>query len=101
MVGAYTINNRIFDIWAILFFGVLGYILEKMDFSLAAVLLGFIIGPIIEENFCRGMQRSLNDFSKFFTASPIALVIYGVVLIIVISKVLKILFNKQKKESVN
>lgn len=100
MVGAFTISNRVFDIWVVLLFGVIGYVLEKMDFSLATVLLGFILGPIIEENFCRGMQRSLGDFSKFFTDSPIALIIYAVVLAVVGAKVVKSFRTKKLKKDV-
>ncbi len=70
-VGAYTVNNRLFDVWCIIGFGILGYVLDKLDFSLATVILGMILGPIIELNYCRGMQRSLGSFIPFLT-SPIS-----------------------------
>ncbi|MDR1520039.1 MAG: tripartite tricarboxylate transporter permease [Planctomycetota bacterium] len=96
IVGAFTINNRLFDIWIVLIFGVLGYVLEKMDFSLVTVIIGFILGPIIEENFCRGMQRSLGDFSKFVTDSPIAVVIYLVTVLVIGMKIYQ---NRKRKVS--
>ena len=78
--------------------GLLGYALQKMDYPLAAVLLGFILGPIIELNYCRGMQRAMNHFERFFTDSPIAIAIYLVTIIIVLVKI-KAIIRKNKKSS--
>jgi putative tricarboxylic transport membrane protein len=83
VVGAFTVNNRIFDIWCIIGFGVFGFVLKKLNFSLATVLLGIIIGPIIEENFSRGMQRAQGNFFAFFT-SPVALGIFIFTAIVVL-----------------
>lgn len=96
IVGAYTISNRIFDIWSVLVFGILGYVLEKLNFSLSTVILGAIIGPIIEENYCRGMQRAMGDFTQFFT-SPVATGIFVVIALIVIFQVVKLVKKQTKK----
>ena len=49
-VGVAGVNNRMFDVWAMLFFGFLGYILERNGYPLAPFVLGFILGPMVEEN---------------------------------------------------
>ena len=49
-VGVMGVNNRMFDAWAMLFFGFLGYILERNNYPLAPFVLGFILGPMVEEN---------------------------------------------------
>ena len=83
VVGAYTVNNRVFDIWCIIGFGVLGYVLKKFGFSLATVILGIILGPIVELNYCRGMQRSLGSFAPFVT-TPISGAILGIAVVMLI-----------------
>ena len=88
VVGAFTVNNRIFDIWCIIGFGLLGFVLEKCGISLATVILGIILGPIIELNYCRGMQRSLGSFTPFVT-SPISGVILALTAVVVIWTVVK------------
>jgi putative tricarboxylic transport membrane protein len=82
VVGAFTVNNRVFDIWCLIGFGVLGFILEKLNIPLATIILGIILGPIIELNYCRGMQRSRGDFIPFLT-SPISGTIFLITAIVV------------------
>ncbi len=53
VVGVVGINNRLFDVWAMLFFGFLGYIFERNGYPLAPFVLGFILGPMVEENMRR------------------------------------------------
>ena len=49
-VGVAGVNNRMFDVWAMLFFGFLGFLLERNGYPLAPFVLGFILGPMVEEN---------------------------------------------------
>ena len=55
MVGAYALRNSAFDVWLIIAFGILGCILNKLGIPLVPLVLGRILGPIIEENFARAM----------------------------------------------
>ena len=50
VVGVVGVNNQLFDAWAMLFFGFLGYIFERNGYPLAPFVLGFILGPMVEEN---------------------------------------------------
>ena len=50
VVGVVGVNNRLFDAWAMLFFGFLGYVFERNGYPLAPFVLGFILGPMVEEN---------------------------------------------------
>ena len=79
-IGAFAMNNRIFDIWAILIFAVIGWAMSKYEFPAAPIVLGFVLGPIIETNFRRGMMSSYGNFLGFFNR-PIS----GVVLWITIA----------------
>ncbi len=67
VVGAFGLNNRVFDIVAIMIFGIIGYILQKYKVPSAPFILGFILGPIIETNFRRSLQFSNMSAAPFFT----------------------------------
>ncbi len=67
MVGAYAANNSVFDVGLLIFFGVLGWILKKMEFPLAPVALSFILAPMIEKSLYRSLVMSQGDISILFT----------------------------------
>lgn len=66
-IGTYTVRNSMFDIWVMLVFGLLGYFFEKIRFPLATVILGIVLGPMVEEELRRSLIMSNGDFSIFFT----------------------------------
>jgi putative tricarboxylic transport membrane protein len=70
-VGAFGLASRIFDIWTILGFGVLGYAFVKAGIPTAPFIIGFILGPMAETNFRRGLQLSAGDATSFLT-NPIS-----------------------------
>ncbi|MBY5972934.1 tripartite tricarboxylate transporter permease [Ferrimonas balearica] len=83
-VGVFSADNNVFDIFVVLGFGVLGYLMRRFGFPATPVLLGFILGPLLEENFRRAMLLSRGDASVFFT-SPISAVFMGLSLIFLAS----------------
>jgi len=64
VIGVVSSNNRMFDVWAMLAFGILGFILEKNKYPLGPMILGFILGPIIELNY----RRTIMSFGSFKSA---------------------------------
>ncbi|CUH63611.1 Tripartite tricarboxylate transporter TctA family protein [Thalassovita gelatinovora] len=83
-IGVYSADNNVFDIFVVLGFGVLGYIMRRTGFPATPVLLGFILGPLLEENFRRAMLLSKGDATVFFT-SPISAVFMVLSLIFISS----------------
>ncbi len=71
-IGVYSINNASFDVVLTAGFGLLGYLCHKLDCEPAPLLLGFILGPLMEENLRRAMVFSRGDASVFFLR-PISL----------------------------
>ncbi len=64
-IGAYTVNNNIFDVWMMLVFGVVGYVFNKLRYPLAPLVLAIVLGDKAEESFRQSMllsQGSLNIF---------------------------------------
>jgi putative tricarboxylic transport membrane protein len=66
MVGAYAINNNLFDVGIMLAAGVLGYALERFGFPVAPVVLGLVLGPIVEQHFMTSAIKSHWDLTAFF-----------------------------------
>jgi TctA family transporter len=88
----YSINNTNVDIMMTVFFGLIGIIFVKLDCEPAPLLLGFVLGPMMEENLRRALLLSRGDPTVFFTR-PLSLVMLlmaaALVLIIVLPNVAK------------
>jgi len=66
-IGVYSMNNSTFDIWMLAAFGFVGYVFIKLGCEPAPLVLGFILGPMMEENLRRALLLSLGDWSTFVT----------------------------------
>ncbi len=82
MLGVWTIQSSLFDLWTMLTFGILSYFLRRMRVPLSPVILGFILGPLFEQNLRRALAMSDGSASIFVTRpySIAVLVVLGVVL---------------------
>ncbi len=58
LIGAIAVNNRMFDAWVVLVFGIVGIAMNKLDFPISPIILGFILGPLAEENLRRALMLS-------------------------------------------
>lgn len=74
MVGAYAINNDIYDVWIMVGMGFLAFILKKGGFPLAQIVLGMVLGPILEQNFMVSAIKSRWDLMSFFER-PVAMIL--------------------------
>lgn len=74
LIGVFSLANSTFDIWLMGLFGVAGYVLRKLDCEPAPLLLGFVLGPMLEEHLRRAMLVSRGDMTSFVT-SPISAVL--------------------------
>ncbi|EHD20063.1 MULTISPECIES: tripartite tricarboxylate transporter permease [Brenneria] len=66
-IGVYSVKNAAADLWQMLAFGLFGYLLGKLRLEPAPLLLGFVLGPLLEENLRRALLLSRGDFSVFVT----------------------------------
>lgn len=81
-IGTYAVNFSTFDVWFVVFFGLLGYVMRIFDWPNAPLLLGFVLGPMMEEHFRRAMLLSHGDFSTFFNRPISATIMAGTALIL-------------------
>ncbi|PLX33761.1 MAG: tripartite tricarboxylate transporter TctA [Hyphomicrobiales bacterium] len=93
IVGVYVLNGSEFDLLLMLIFGVIGFIMRKTGFPLAPLILGLVLGGLIEVNFRRALTYSYGDFSTFFE-SPISI---GLWIITLLSLVAPLFFKVLKK----
>jgi putative tricarboxylic transport membrane protein len=66
-IGAYSVSNSLFDVWVMLLFGFVGYFFIKIGVEPAPLVLGFVLGPMLEEHFRRAMLISGGEMSVFLT----------------------------------
>jgi TctA family transporter len=83
-VGVYSTNNATFDIWLVGLFGVIGYVFIKLGVEPAPLLLGFILGPMMEEYLRRALLLSRGDWSVFVTRPLSAGLLAAAVLLLVL-----------------
>ncbi len=82
-VGVYSTNNNTFDVWMVGWFGIIGYTFIKLGMEPAPLLLGLILGPMMEENLRRALLLSRGDWSILLTR-PLSAVLLALALLLLI-----------------
>jgi len=99
VVGSYAIRNSIFDIYIMLFFGVVGYMFENLNIPLAPMVLGIILGPMIEDNLRVGLIKTGGNYLPFLT-NPISAVLVLLIIFTFFSNniinLFRMIFRKNK-----
>ena len=85
LVGSFAIQQRFFDIGVMVVFGILGYFMREMDYPMAPMVLGIVLGDILDKNLRRALVLSDGRLSQFFK-HPISLVIIGLIILTIISR---------------
>jgi putative tricarboxylic transport membrane protein len=94
-VGSFAIAGRLFDIWVMLGFGFIGFILRQFNYPMAPLVLGIVLGDLMEKNLRRGLVLSDGNLEPFFTR-PISLVIWVTIILLIALKL--DLFSKFTKK---
>jgi TctA family transporter len=81
-IGTFSVNNNLDDIFITAVFGLFGYVFLRLDLDPAPLLLGFILGPMLEENFRRALLISRGSFG-IFVSRPISGTLIGLIAIFV------------------
>jgi putative tricarboxylic transport membrane protein len=96
LIGVYSVNNSVFDIYIMLIFGIMGYLMKKFEYEGAPLILAFVLGPMMENNLRKSLIMSQGDFSIFFTR-PLAAASLIIALILLISPFIP-WFSKKRGE---
>lgn len=76
-IGAYSLTNAVFDVYLAALFGLIGYVFVRLGCEPAPLILGFILGPLMEENLRRALLLSRGDIGVLFT-EPLSFVMLTV-----------------------
>ncbi len=98
VVGAYSVSNSAFDVLVMTLFGVIGYLLRKLDFPLAPIVLTLILGPMMERSLRQSLDMSQGSLG-IFLESPIAVVLLVLAALILIAPAFK--FFRRGKRSLS
>ena len=94
LIGAYSITQRLFDIWVMLGFGIIGFLLRRYNYPMAPFVLGIVLGDLLDKNLRRGLVLSDGDLTPFFTR-PISAVLFALCLVTVLMPVTRKLLMKK------
>lgn len=93
LVGTYAIRNLMFDVWLALVFGITGYVLKKLRFPMAPLVLAMVLGAIVESNYSRSLIMSQGSHSVFFER-PLSAAFIAVAFLAVVFPVAKAAFQR-------
>jgi putative tricarboxylic transport membrane protein len=82
-LGVYAVNNSVVDVWIMAGMGLLGYLLRKLDFELAPIVLGLVLAPMLELSFRQSLAMSAGSYD-IFVVRPITAVMLGVGLLLLL-----------------
>jgi putative tricarboxylic transport membrane protein len=99
LIGAYSVSNAVFDIYVMITFGVFGYLLRKLDYEGAPMVLAFVLGPMLENNLRKALILSQGDFTTFLTR-PISATCLLLALFLLLSPLLPGLAQKRRQVAV-
>ena len=86
VIGTFALAGRLFDVWTMLLFGLLGFVLRQFRFPVAPLVLGIVLGDLLEKSFRRGLVLSDGDLTPFFTR-PISATLFGAIAIVILLRV--------------
>ncbi|MDI3502199.1 MAG: putative tricarboxylic transport rane protein [Archaeoglobi archaeon] len=95
VIGAYSVNNSLFDVWVMFIFGIIGIFLSKWGVPLQTVVLAIILGPMIEYNFTTSLMKSGMNIGVFFSR-PLAIVLS---IMVILSWILPFILGKMRWRS--
>jgi TctA family transporter len=95
-IGAYSVGNKVADVWIMLAFAAFGYLLLKLKFEPAPMLLGYVLAPMMEEHFRRALSLGHGDFAVFVT-SPISAALLALCLVLLVSIALPALRRRREE----
>jgi putative tricarboxylic transport membrane protein len=98
LLGVYADTQNTFSMFMLLGLGVLGFLLRRFDFPLAPVVLGAVLGPLLEQEYRRSLAISVSDYSVFFTR-PISLVLMLLVGLAFLTPIFNVVWARARRRA--
>ena len=93
VIGSYSVRNSMLDVYVLLFIGVIGYVFRKLDFQQAPLVVGVVLGPLIEKHMREALFMNRGDLLVYIS-SPIAVVIWILVILVMVPQIKDSLLRK-------
>jgi len=95
-VGVYVTDNNITDVWVMFTFGVIGYVMRKMKYPAAPLVLALVLGPMVERSLRQSLTISHGDMGIFFSR-PISATLMTIALLSLFAPLLRTMWIRYKK----
>ena len=92
-IGAYSVNNSMFDVWMMVAFGILGYAMKKLKYPIVPLVLAMVLGRLAENSFRQALQISEGRFNIFFSR-PITLAFLSVAILSYCTPLIRVALKK-------
>lgn len=97
-VGVYAVHSTTFDLLLMMGLGIFGYILRKMNFPLSPLILGFVLGEMLEQNLRRSLSISNGDFDILWSSSISQCLLVMAVLVLALPPIIKLIRKKRQHQ---
>jgi putative tricarboxylic transport membrane protein len=85
VIGSFALSSRLYDVSVMIFFGILGFVLREMEYPMAPLILGIILGDILDKNMRRALILGNGNLAPFFTR-PISVVLMLITVLVIVSR---------------
>jgi putative tricarboxylic transport membrane protein len=99
LIGVYSVSNSIFDIYVMIGFGAVGYLMKKFEYEGAPLVLAFVLGPLLENNLRKSLILSQGDFAIFVTR-PLSAACLALAILLLVSPLLPALAQRRRAVAV-
>jgi putative tricarboxylic transport membrane protein len=98
MVGAFSVNNSILDVWVLIGMGIVGYFLKKLGFNMAPLLLGLILGPMMEEKLITSLMMTRGNILDILARPITAAIFTGCIAVLVLPSLATLIKQSLRRE---
>jgi putative tricarboxylic transport membrane protein len=84
-VAAYSDNNNVFDVWVMIVAGIVGWAMRTLDFNPAPLVLGLVLGPVLERSLLQALTIARGEISGLWASGPAAVLLAAAVVAVVAS----------------
>jgi putative tricarboxylic transport membrane protein len=98
MVGAFSVNNSILDVWVLIGMGIVGYFLKKLGFNMAPLLLGLILGPMMEEKLITSLMMTRGNILDILARPITAAIFTGCIAVLVLPSLVTLIKQSLRRE---